>query len=67
MFEDKVPPETTMNDPEQERRIRAAQKHLADAAKSLYLAHRELETALRLNSLSTALVERRIQEFLSNG
>lgn len=61
-----VPPDESGVDREQERRIRRAQKQLSDAAHSLYLAHRELEMALRLHSLTPTEVQTRIQELLGD-
>jgi hypothetical protein len=60
-------PEHGFTDHEQERRIMRAQKQLSDAARSLYLAHRELEMALRRHLLTEPEVQRRIEEFLSDG
>jgi hypothetical protein len=52
--------------PEQQERVYEAQKRLAEAARSLYLAHRELETVLRRHALSPAQVEQRIKEMLAH-
>lgn len=59
-------PGPVLSDPQQEQRIRRAQQRIKDASDSLYLAHRELEMALRLHSLSVAEVEKRVDEMLNH-